>query len=234
VYWARGEKEDAIEELRSARPPGSGDVTTQLERAKLLFSLGKVAEATEELARLERYRPGNRLIRSYLKAGGILREAKADEALPQYGRTLSGNANTAEAHNNLGVYYTRLGISFREVAFFDLAVDSLEAALRIEPQSFPVQNNLGNVYFELGKLEEAARAYKRVLSVVPDRAETHYNLGLVYEKQGMRAMAAREFETASALKPHWSIPKARLIQMEGRRGPTVGEMGGHDGTGRNQ
>jgi spermidine synthase len=210
IYWARGEKAEAMEQLRKAAPPAPGDFTAGLERAKLLFSLGEVAQATGELARLARGRPHDRIIRSYLTAGSILRERNVEEAVAQHSQTKFGDPNPAEAHNNLGIFYIGLGARFREPAFFDLAVDSLEAALRIEPQSFPALSNLGAAYAEMGKLEEAAAAHRRAIQVAPRRAEARFNLGVVYEKQGNFDLAAQEFEAAAALKPEWGLPKMRL------------------------
>ncbi len=222
VYWARGEKEEALAQIRKAPPLDPDDIASQIERAKLLFSLGEFTQATAELARLAELRPEDRLIGSYLKAGAILRQLEAKETVTQHGRTRHGDPNPAEAHNNLGVFYTRLGIRFGERAFFDLAVDSLEAARQIEPQAYQVLNNLANAYFELGKLEEAAKGYLRVLELAPHLAEARFNLGLVYEKKGMRELAAREFLAASALRPDWGLPRKRLLQMGSPPAPGAG------------
>ncbi len=213
VYWAQGEKEEALAQLHMAPPPDPGDTASQIERAKLLFSLGEVAQAAKNLARLASRWPQDRLIRSYLKAGTILLKLKVEEAVTEHGRTRFGDPNPAEAHNNLGILYTRMGIRFGEAAFFDLAVDSLEAARQTEPQAIPVINNLGNAYFELGRLEEAAQAYRRVIELTPGAAEPRFNLGLVYEKQGIPELAAREFQAASALRPDWTLPRMRLLSM---------------------
>lgn len=221
AYWAAGEKEEALDQLRKARPDPA-DIASQLERAKLLFSLGEIAQASEELARLAGRWPQDRLIHSYLKAGTILRQLNVEEAVAQHGRTRFGDPNPAEAHNNLGVFYTRLGIRFGEPAFFDLAVDALVAARQIEPQAHAVLNNLGNAYFELGRLEEAARAYRQVIELAPAPAEARFNLGLVYEKQGMPELAAREFQAASALRPDWTSPRMRLLNMSVGSDPSGG------------
>lgn len=213
TYWAGWEKEEALEQLRRAPIPDTGDVASQLERAKLLFSLGEVAKATEELARLERLQPRDRLIKSYLKAASVLRQLKVEDTVAEHGRTQLGDPNPAEALNNLGVFYTRLGIRFREPAFFDLAVDALEAARGIEPQAYPVINNLGNAYFELGRLEEAAQAYRRVDELAPGLAQTHFNLGLVYERQGAVDLARHEYQTALRLQPAWKLPRLNLQRL---------------------
>ena len=221
AYWASGEREEALDQLRKAPPPDPGDIAFQLERAKLLFSLGEIGSAIEELARLSRRRPQDRLITSYLKVGTILRDLQVEETVAQHGRTRFGDPNPAEAHNNLGVFYTRLGIRSREPAFFDLAVDALEAARGIEPQAYPVINNLGNAYFELGRLDEATRAYREVIRLAPREAEARFNLGLVYERKGMLGLAAREFEAAIMLRPGWSLPRMRLAELRGSTAPST-------------
>lgn len=190
----------------------------------MFFSLGEIVQATEELGRLARHRPQDRSIRSYLKVGTILRQLDITEAVAQHGRTRFGDPNPAEAHNNLGVFYTRLGIRFGEAAFFDLAVDALEAARQMEPQAIPVINNLGNAYFELGKLDEAAAAYTRVVEWSPRAAEARFNLGLVYERQGNLDLAMREFQGAMALRPDWALPRNRLRQMGLRSGSPEGTV----------
>ena len=218
AYWARGEKEEALEQLRKAPPPNRGDIASQLERAKLLFSLGEIGQAVEDFARLARQRPSDRLVASYLRAGTIARRLKVEEAILEHGQTRHGDPNPAEAHNNVGVFYTRLGIRFGEAAFFDLAADALQAALNIEPQAYAVLNNLGNAYFELGKLEEAVRAYQKVIELAPRLAEARFNLGLAYERQGNLDLAAQEFETALALNPNWTLPRMRLVHLRAKVG----------------
>ncbi|HSC70733.1 MAG TPA: fused MFS/spermidine synthase [Candidatus Methylomirabilis sp.] len=213
VYWARGEKAEALDQLRKAPPLDSEDVASQVERAKLLFSLGEIAQATAELARLSRLRPSDQLLASYRKVGTILQQMRAEEAVAQHGRTRLGDPNLAEAHNNLGIFYTRLGIRFGEPAFFELAVDALKDALSLEPQSYAALNNLANAYFELGRLPEAAQVYQQVIDLAPGLAEARFNLGLVYEKQGKSDPAAREFQAAIALNPAWELPRVSLNRL---------------------
>ncbi|MGE5303556.1 MAG: fused MFS/spermidine synthase [Alphaproteobacteria bacterium] len=210
IYWAKGEPELALRQLRKAPPPAASDFSSQLKRAKLLFSLGQIAQATDDLGRI---RPQNDLIKSYLKAGEVLHRIKADEEIAAHGRTRFGDANPAEALNNLGIFYTRLGIRFTEPAFFDLAADALQAALTIEPQSYALLINLANAFFELGKLDMAASAYRQVIRLMPDLAEARFNLGLVYEKQGSADLAAREYEKVIILNPSWRVPRVRLAAL---------------------
>ncbi len=218
AYWAGGEKREALEQLRRARPDPA-DIASQLERAKLLFALGETGQASDEFGRLAHLRPQDRLIVSYLRVGTILRQLNVGDAVAEHGRTRFGDPNPAEAHNNLGVFYTRLGVRFQEPAFFDLAADSLKAALQIEPQAYSVLNNLGNAYFELGRLDEAAQSYQAVARIAPDAAQAHFNLGLVYERQGALDLAAQEYRTSLALRPGWQLPRLNLQRLGASPGP---------------
>ena len=218
AFWSRGEKAEALNQLRKAPPPELQNFAAQFERTKLLFALGELAQATDDLARLARLQPDDRLVRSYMKAAAVLQRLRVEQAVADHARTRFGDPNPGEAHNNLGVFYTRLGIRSGEPAFFDLAVDALNAALEIEPEAYPALNNLANAYFELGRLDEAAQAYRRVLGLAPAPAEARFNLGLVYEKQGSPDLAAREFQAALRLRPDWPLPRIRLREIAARGG----------------
>jgi len=214
LYWSRGELADAREQLAKAPPPAQDDIAGRLDRAKLRFSLGDVSGAAAELAWLAERRPGDQLVRSYLKVAVMLQRSGNADSIAEHARTRFRNPDPAEAHNNIGIFYIRLGVRSGEAAFFDLAVDALEAARQAEPRAVAVINNLGNAYFELGRFEEATSAYRQVVRLAPREAEPRFNLGLVYEKRGLLEQAAREFEGASALKPGWPLPRARLAHLQ--------------------
>gem|GEM_PF-809130 len=67
-----------------------------------------------------------------------------------------------------------------------------------------VHNNLGNIYFRLGRYEEAERAYRKALELDPQIASTHLNLSLLYAffPDRLRLEEAQaEFKKAEALEP---------------------------------
>ncbi len=61
--------------------------------------------------------------------------------------------------------------------------------------------NLGAVYREQNRLQEAIQAYKTALTLKPDIADTHYNLGIAYGKLGQVDEAIQAYKTALTLKP---------------------------------
>jgi tetratricopeptide (TPR) repeat protein len=73
--------------------------------------------------------------------------------------------------------------------------------LNKNPGSLLAHNNLGVIYGEQGRLEEALQEYLIVLSLQPDDIEAHNNLGTVYGKQGRLEEAVREYLAVLKLKP---------------------------------
>jgi len=100
-----------------------------------------------------------------------------DEALTLY-------ANNAEAHNNLGVAYSRLGR-------FDAARREHEVAVRLSPGDPDAHNNLGTDLERLGDRDGALREYLEAVRLRPRFAEARYKAGGLLTK-------AREFEAARA------------------------------------
>jgi tetratricopeptide (TPR) repeat protein len=63
-------------------------------------------------------------------------------------------------------------------------------------------NNLGTVYYELGRLDEAMREFQTAVRLNPAYADAHNNLGVVYEHQGRLDEALKEYQASVWLKPN--------------------------------
>ena len=64
--------------------------------------------------------------------------------------------------------------------------------------------NLGIVFGNLGKYQEALDAYKRAIKIKPDYAKAHYNLGTVYGKLGKHQEAIYPYKRAIRIKPDYA------------------------------
>ena len=64
--------------------------------------------------------------------------------------------------------------------------------LEIEPSFVKAYNNLGVIYYETGRLDEAIESLKKAIASSPQYTEAFYNLGIVYhgKKQYSDAVAA--------------------------------------------
>jgi tetratricopeptide (TPR) repeat protein len=72
------------------------------------------------------------------------------------------------------------------------------------PACWAADNNLGNVQFYEGHLDEAIRLYHRTLQLFPNYAEAHTNLGLAYHQQGRNDLAIPEFKKVLEINPFYN------------------------------
>ena len=76
-----------------------------------------------------------------------------------------------------------------------------EDAARKSPNWDRPHNNLGTVYYDQGRLDEAIREFQTALKLNYDYADAHNNLGVVYERQGRLDEATKEYAASVMLKP---------------------------------
>ena len=117
-----------------------------------------------------------------------------------------------------------LGRAAQAAGDWDEALRRYQEALRIYPAyartDAALNINLGDVYFKLGKLENAVEALERGTALHPASSSAHYNLGLVYARLGRYQEAETAIRKALNLKPEF--PEAyntlgRLLLEMGRR-----------------
>jgi Flp pilus assembly protein TadD len=61
------------------------------------------------------------------------------------------------------------------------AEQELLEVVRYRPAYAEAHMNLGVIYTELNRLDDAEHSYERAVALKPDYAEAHYNLGVFYE-----------------------------------------------------
>ena len=59
---------------------------------------------------------------------------------------------------------------------FDESLASYNKSIELNPNKEEVYNNLGGLYNNLGKFNEATQAYKKAIEIKPDYALAHSNL----------------------------------------------------------
>ena len=110
-----------------------------------------------------------------LKLDGSI--ADVQEAVAEIQTALRINPNDAEAHNNLGYAWQRLG------RFAD-AVGEHQEALRLKPDLTGAYNNLGAALLAIGRPDEAIAQYTEALRLQPNDAGIRANLGLALARAG--------------------------------------------------
>ena len=106
----------------------------------------------------------------------------------------------------------------RLLAIFLIGISCLLSACSDESVT---HYNLGNAYYEQGKLNEAIAEYKKAIEIDPDFADAYYNLGNVYDEREELEQAIvhyKEFirlaRTNLALQSHLPKVERRIQQIE--------------------
>lgn len=76
-----------------------------------------------------------------------------------------------------------------------------ERAIDLEPDLFEAHFNLGNVFHDLGRLEEARAAYEAALRLNADYADAHFYLAVTLEKLGRSQQARVHWQRYRDLAP---------------------------------
>lgn len=94
-----------------------------------------------------------------------------------------------------------LGLALHERGENVSAVEHLERAIRINPRSADVQNNLGVVFKTLGERAQALASYDKALLLEPSHADAHNNRGVVLRELLRPGEALLAYDEALRLKP---------------------------------
>jgi Tfp pilus assembly protein PilF len=115
---------------------------------------------------------------------GKFREAAAqlEELLPQA-------PNSFEAHELLGLVYASLSEDGK-------AIEQLEAAVRLKPDSAPARTNLAASLFHCGDTESAGAQFRKALELEPRNYDANHNLGEFLIESGKIADARPLLEAA--------------------------------------
>lgn len=90
-------------------------------------------------------------------------------------------------------------------------------AIEVTQNNYMVHNNLGNIYFSQGLLDEATKHYSEAIRIEPAFALAHNNIGAVMLRSGKIETAIVHFRKATILKPgylraHRNLKKALKLR----------------------
>jgi len=115
------------------------------------------------------------------------------------------------------------GIIYMALEEYERAIKDYTAAKKLNPDFGEVYINVGNVFF-LGKLyDKAIEEYTAALEKSTTRRHiAYFNRAMAYEKLGDFASAETDYKAVMELRPDWSLPQARLQQLQNRSaGPST-------------
>lgn len=91
--------------------------------------------------------------------------------------------------------------SYIYASYWADSVKLFEHAIEVTEKNEVALINLGTVFQEAGRLDEAIQTYSEVIDINPKNAKAHNNLGSVYEKIGNYKKALNEYQTALRIDP---------------------------------
>lgn len=103
----------------------------------------------------------------------------------------------------LGAYFSNVGLTFYRNQHPDTAVFYLTLSTEINPESIDALNNLGNVYSEMGRMEDAIAQYKKALKADPENMSSMFNLGVAYAQADRTDEAIEIFLQVAEREPRF-------------------------------
>ena len=173
---------------------------------------------------------------------------KPAEAIAQYNKALSLEANhegamvslarlhdrrgesakaveiyhkTLKAHPKSALVHNDLGLCHARQKQFQRATESLNKAIALQPGNPKYRNNMAAVLIELGRTDDAFKQ----LAAVNGEAVAHYNLAYLLEQKGQSGPAVQHLQQAIAKDPSLGPAHAMLAQLTGQ-GPAGGGTAG--------
>jgi tetratricopeptide (TPR) repeat protein len=186
----------ARQNAEKAADANSTSATGLLSRALVYLYTGDTNNAMSYFAKALKADPGNPEIMLY-RAQALRNSNRWPEAEQTYREILKERPNYWPANNELG------WILFRQ-AKYQQAADAFDAAAMAAPNVAMPLANLGEMYIELGKHDEAIDASQRSLQRSPN--ETAYrNLGDIAFSDGNYKNALANYQEAAKLDPRYHM-----------------------------
>lgn len=102
---------------------------------------------------------------------------------------------------DMGVRYNALGVDAENAKDYVQALGFYEAAARVAPEDPVFPFNTGNALYDLGRRNDAVRAFSRSAAVDPGYTDAWYNLGVAQFQLGRALDAQKSLLRAHALDP---------------------------------
>ena len=100
--------------------------------------------------------------------------------------------------------------AYTAVGTFDLAVEYYEKAMALNPNIFATNYNLGNLYLERGREEDALRLLQTAALIRPKTPEVHGLLGEIFLKRKQIDLAKFHLKRAVEIKPDYALAMRNL------------------------
>ena len=173
IYMAQEKYDEAIEYLNQSSEINPLNLSRKIEIGKVYLKLGLRDEAAETFHTVEESETTdlNRVDMgaAYLSHGHV---TKAGEYLEQ----------AADPIPETVAVFNKYAIELRKLEQYNESLKQYKKCLKIEPESYILNYNLGRAYFEMGQHREARKALEDSLRLKPDHEKTRKLLAYVKSK----------------------------------------------------
>jgi tetratricopeptide (TPR) repeat protein len=195
-YFYTGQYDKAIDPLKKALETNPRSVAAHHLLGKVYFMLREFDKAAGELEIASKLGPADFDV-SYTLALAYLKQQQPAPARQIFNRIIQNLGKRPEVHNLLGRAY-------REMNYFDEAIQEFKKTIALNPKYPRAHYNLGLSYLLKDNtlaLKDAATEFRAELAINPEEFLALYNLGLVYVVDRQYEQATGLLEKAARLRP---------------------------------
>ena len=109
-----------------------------------------------------------------------------------------------------------LGVSSYQLGQYEIAVNLIAQAIRIDPTNPLFFTNLGKVFWKQKKLEKSIQAHQKAIQIQFDHAEAHVNLATTFLLQGQLIAGWKEYEWRWYRKRYFKQPLWNGTPLDGK------------------
>jgi tetratricopeptide (TPR) repeat protein len=195
AYARKGELAKAQEMTQQAIRQTPWDGALRYQLARIYQRMGRTKEAQQEFETGERLkRMDQSSIQTLLQLSEAIRLNQRDEAMKLRASVLNQSRSDPDILTWLGALLGRGG-------FYSEALEPLNKAVGLTPDSFEPCYNLGLTLARLGQEQKAEVYLKKALELRPESAEANILLGIILSNQGRNREAIERLRKARPSRP---------------------------------
>jgi tetratricopeptide (TPR) repeat protein len=139
----------------------------------------------------------------------LMGDGKTAEAIAEFRAAVQIEPEAAKSRRNLAD-------ALASARQYDEAIDQFRRAAGVDPTG-SVHYDLGSLFLELDRIEEAIAEFRAALTMAPDSVQTHNNLGIALGIQGRLDDAIGHFQRALAIQPDFEDARRNLALALGQK-----------------
>jgi tetratricopeptide (TPR) repeat protein len=143
----------------------------------------------------------------FKKASELYDKNEDAKALIVFDRCVKQGINLETSYYKRANCKTALGLSQE-------AITDLENVLRLNPQHYEANFNIGGLYFDAKSYNKAAESYQKAVSIYPKSDNGFYRLAETYLKMGMKTAASQNCQRALQINPNNKYAKKLMMVLK--------------------